>query len=191
MVAVPAWEPTLRVDTGVCSAGNANPSPRLCLDFDAVAAATAARSGAAGPGSAWVGLTASTGRTHASKQVITSFTVAPISVDLAESFVVEGNRVVAVSGGKAELRIDLRDSCGEPLRALSPESGVLCVELWLLPSNATRVEARVRGGGDGTAAVAARLPAAGRWAVVASLSCTGAAVLEPSYVVGVVGVAKT
>ena len=102
------------------------------------------------------------------------------------------NSHVAVQGGAASLSLDLRDSCGEPIRAASSESGALCVELRLLPANETRVVASVRSGGDGTAAVAAHLPAAGWWAVVGSLSCATSinAVLEPSYVLGVVGVAK-
>lgn len=108
------WEPE-HVDQGRCSAGNAAPEKSSCIDMDAIAGST---------GSAWVGFTASTGIAMSSMQEVENITFRNVLASMEKSVIVEEGLVVAKMKHAASLTVDLRDSCGAPIRralSVTPE----------------------------------------------------------------------
>jgi len=108
---VNVWEPA-SIDTGACSAGNASPKKFMCIDMDAIAN---------DEGTAWVGFTATTGFSMTSKQTVHAFRFENSAVDLEHSFLREDGRRIGGVGELTHLTIDLRDSCGAPIRKLLSE----------------------------------------------------------------------
>ena len=126
------WEPA-DADTGPCSNGSSKPAKNACIDMDAIAAHQ---------GSAWLGFTASTGYLYTSEQRVMDVIVNRPRVEPRNIWLLEKGRAVF----KPDYRfvLDLRDSCGGPVRRA--DAG-LVVELEH-QAGSQRLAARLVPGGD-------------------------------------------
>ncbi|GBG29236.1 Hypothetical Protein FCC1311_054582 [Hondaea fermentalgiana] len=113
---VNVWEPE-QVDQGQCSAGGAKAQKSACVDLDAIAKDS---------GRAWMGFTASTGIVMSSVQRVQNVAIRNILASLESSVIVEQGLVIGEAKRTVKMTVDLRDSCGAPIRrALSKTPEVL------------------------------------------------------------------
>jgi len=113
------WEPA-KADTGPCSFGHPNSTRALCVDMDKIGG---------DDGFAWVGLTASTGITMRSVHEFPSFQFYTPQISGSETLLLEDKRVVGVVGIPSDFEIDLRDSCGAPIRRVAQTSLLVVLSL--------------------------------------------------------------